>query len=182
VISGTPQVPIFSVTATQPILSNVAAGINIAPDGTTLPAPPLGGTAVYLMALTSPNLFSDQLANTGSPDPNGVWLVDMANFDVFLYGVPAMGLARNLVIQFVDASTIGGPYFYSPSGGGIQFYPTQPLPINTDIGTFVFDINAARAIGLRTIDQIHIVNNTDATLEPQGWGSIWASYFPNGVQ
>lgn len=181
-IGGTPTAPLISVSATQPILSNIFAAINIVPVPASVPCP-AGGTLVYATILSGPSLFNTQLATTGSPDPNGIWLVDMANFDVYLYGPPAIGLARNLSISFVDTATTGGPYSYIPTGTStIQFYPNQPLPINTDMGSFVFDITAARVAGLRTITEVHIFNNTNATLVPQGWGNVYASYYPNGVQ
>jgi hypothetical protein len=175
------QNPTLAVTSVQPVITNIAAGLNITPDPATIPCPS-GGTASYVMAMTSPSVFATQLATTGTPDPNGVWFFEMSNFDVFIYGAPSIGLNRNLSVSFWDTGTAGGPYSYTPFGSAIYFYPTQPLPINTDLGAFVFDLNAARAAGMRQLNEIRIFNNTDGTLEPQGWGSIYATYYPNGVQ
>lgn len=172
------QNPTLSLsTAGTSQLSLIVSPNNIAADPTTYPTP-AGGTLNYAWNVNSPTLFTTQLAS-GAP-ANSVWLLDMSSFVVYLYGPPTIGLNRNIAITFIDNTTPGGPYGYSPNAT-IQYMPNTIFPIYSDCGVMAFDIGQARAQGLRVITNVTIFNNTNATMEPNGWGNIFATYFPNGL-
>lgn len=179
-IGGTANIPIINSLTTAPTLSQLFSSISTQIDSSTVPAPSLG-TAV-LFAVPTGGLFFQQLQFTGTPTPNGIWLIDMGNTNIQLFGAPSTGIARFIQVSFVDLLTAGGPYTYTPPLSAQYFGSTTPTPLVSSLGIFPFDITVARASGMRTINEIHVYNSTLCDLDFNGYGTIYATYYPSGVQ
>lgn len=172
-IGGTAQNPTITLTATvsPPIISQFQTSTfgSIAPATT--------GGAVCLVQPTS--VLYDHLLN-GSPDPNGLWVLDMTN--VCFYVTAPAGGTNSLTVGIEDISTLGGPYTYTgvPGTGTIQLDGNPPQFFS--MGKFYLDVASARATGLRELNQILVSNDTGGTLTNTSWGGVIASYYPNGIQ
>ena len=178
------QNPTLSISAPQSsLLTNFTSSVNIG--GLNPPTQIVAGaTGTVVMILSSPTLFSTQLAS-GAPDTNGTWLFDFNSWTFELASPPAtpIGLNRNLAISFVDNLTVGGPYTYTPANGGrIYFISGTTTPFTITLGEIAFDVNLARATGMRTVDGVVIFNNTNVDMTEAGYGDVMGSYYPLGVQ
>jgi hypothetical protein len=181
-ITGTANIPIINSLTTPPTVSQVFSSINTSVDSVSVPAPP-SGTAI-LFTIATAGLFFQQLQFSGTPTPNGIWLLDMGNHITSLsFTPPNIGIARTLQVSFVDTLTSGGPYSYQPLLSPNQFYGANSVnPATSSLGVFPFDITIARATGMRTISEIRIANNTLGTLDIVSYGSVFATYYPSGLQ
>jgi len=182
-ITGTANIPIINSLTTPPTVSQVFSSTTTVVDSASVPAPP-SGTAIIFALIVSSSLFFQQLQTSGTPTPNGIWLLDMGNHITSLSSfTPPLGLARTLQVSFVDTLTAGGPYSYQPLLSPNQFYgATSVNPATSSLGVFPFDITIARATGMRTISEIRIANNTLGTLDIVSYGSVFATYYPSGLQ
>jgi hypothetical protein len=180
-IGGTANIPIISTTITPPTLTRVFTSNQTQADSTTFPTP-ASGTGILFVFMGS-GLFGQQLQFTGTPTANGIWLLDMSNHILSLSYTPPIGPTRTLQVSFWDTVTAGGPFSYQPLLSTNYFYgATSASPATTALGVFPFDITIARAAGLRQLTEIRIDNNTLGILEMVSWGSVFATYYPSGLQ
>jgi len=162
------------------IVSQLCDAINVV-GSTPFPIPSASTGAVPWVLTPAPSLFADYLAN-GAPDALGAWRLDFSGWS---FRVDATGLNNSAYIQFVDNTTIGGPYTYSPTGRRNQqtISSTEPPYYNLNFGNGpIFDVATARATGMRTIDAVEIVNSTSGNMILDSWTDVYGLYLPNGVQ
>jgi hypothetical protein len=175
------QTPTLSVSSSGLPKLSVATVYSLSGTLMTPDPAPQGVVGVLPFVLVSPlNAFGTDLA-TGVADPNGTWILDLTKWTFAITGVQA-GATNNIAYSFVDTATAGGPYTYSPAYS--QFIRTNigaSLPYSLNLGQCTFEIAAARATGMRTINEIHVLNNTGATMEFDGAGDVLCSYYANGV-
>ena len=175
------QTPTLAVsTSLQPKISQIFYQLNVPAGLTPSPVPPTS-TGSIVVILNSPTMFATQLATTGTPDPNGSWLIDLSSWNFILTTTP-VGLNRIITFTFVDNTTAGGPFTYSPNVGGIVRFQIGANVPSFNLGQVVFDMNVARGTGMRTIDEIVVNNTTGADLYMGGWNDVIATYYPQGVQ
>jgi hypothetical protein len=121
----------------------------------------------------------DHLLN-GSPDPNGVWVLDFGAI-CFYDDVPAGG-TDSVITAIEDTLSVGGPYTYSGiAGTGVVQLDGNP-PYFFSGNKFFLDVAAARATGLRYLNNILWGNDTGGNLTNVSWGGVLAMYYPNGIQ
>jgi len=183
-------------TATNPIVNNTApATLSKAFQVIQIGAVPAAGnnpvltTAVLdILAIQyTPSLFNTSLT-TGTP--SGYWKVDLSGLTfTLLTDVPTPTDTNRIYVEFVDNVTAGGPYLYSPVDRQVLTQRNDPpnnstiaVPLNLNLGSFIIDVAAARATGLRSIDVIRITNDTSGTLQFNAMTDVYAEYYPNGVQ
>jgi uncharacterized protein YjeT (DUF2065 family) len=172
IISGPPQTPTISSSA-------IAAD----PVATTIPLSsifvpiPAGATGTNVLSLSPTSLLAQHLAS-GSPDPNGTWILDLTSF-VFLNIIPAGG-TQTITTGVEDNTTVGGPYTYTGVvGTGTTFLNTPPCYVS--LNKFFLNVADARTAGLRDLNLFLVSNDTGGDLLNTGAGVITATYYPNGV-
>ena len=152
------------------------SGVAMTPD--PLPTGNIGSILFNIGSLL--NAFGNDLAN-GVPDPNGTWFLDLTKWNFALTGALGGGITRNITYRFVDTTTAGGPYSYSPADAYVEFPTTYNLPSYCNLGQCSFVIPTARATGMRTINEIQIGNTSGANVEFRSWGDVVCSYYANGL-
>jgi hypothetical protein len=175
------QNPTLSIGASGLPRLSYATNVLVSGIAMTPNSVPAGGTGVLPFGLASPlNAFSGDLAN-GVPDPNGTWLLDLTKWSFKLIG-PQVGVGISLSFAFVDNTTTAPvPIVYNPAiGDRIRYFPNGVFPFDFNLGQVLFDITAARALGMRTIDQLQIQNAGGTTLEFNCSGDVPCTYYPNG--
>lgn len=181
-----PQTPILYASSPQitKIFAANPAGYNnwqgvIPPNGIV----PIGVTI-------SPGIFQTYLAS-GAPNPNGVFIIDMAqytaNFLAAAGGSPNV-IANTFSFTFEDVTTVGGPYEYISAvivnnQSLVAGIPYTGSGINTSITPLYFNVADARTAGLRTLNIVHIRNNTNGNMQIVSFNSlVTGSYYPNGLE
>jgi len=175
------QNPTLSVSSSGLPKLSLATVYTISGTGMTPSTVPQGGTGVLPFILVSPsNAFGTDLA-TGVADPNGTWILDLTKWTFAITGTQ-VGPTFNTAYAFVDTTTAGGPYTYSPNYGQfIRNFINATLPFDFNLGQCEFVIPTARATGMRTIDEIHVFNNSGANMEFECAGDVFCFYYANGV-
>lgn len=143
---------------------------------------PPNNVAISQSQFPPTSVISDHFLN-GSPDPNGVWIVDFSSVGIVNVN-GAISPPAPLTITLVDTLNSASYILSSAEGGAIL--ALSGILGNAQALTFglvELNISAIRATGFRRLDQIHITNGT---------GGIWwistapnvlfAQYYPNGVQ
>jgi hypothetical protein len=175
------QTPTLSVSSSGLPKLSIATVYSISGTAMTPDPAPQGVVGVLPFVLVSPlNAFGTDLA-TGVADPNGTWILDLTKWTFAITGVQA-GATFNTAYAFVDTTTVGGPYTYNPAYGAyIRNFISATLPFDFNLGQCEFVIPTARATGMRTIDEIHVLNNSGADMEFKCAGDVLCSYYANGV-
>lgn len=152
------------------------SGVAMTPDPV-----PTGNSGLLPFGLPAPlNAFGNDLRN-GVPDPNGTWVLDLTKWIFAITGVQ-VGPNSNISYSFLDNTTAGGPYAYTPQYGDyVQLFITANLPYDFNLGQCAINIPLARATGMRTIDQIRIFNNSGANMEFKCSGDVLCTYYANGI-
>lgn len=174
VVSGPPNAPTLTLTAAgaSPVLSLIT---NVTPSGVIA-----NGATLGIGASPSPtSLLADHLLN-GSPDPNGVWVLDLTGYTYYV--APPSGGTNTITLSIRDAVTPGSPFIYpGVSGTGVvDVDPNRPLYLS--LGKFYLDVVACRALGFRVLTAVLVANDTGQQIFPTGSGAIPAYYYPNGIQ
>ena len=191
-----------TVNALAPQLTRAWTFINTAAGITTDPFPipaadtvtGTSGTGTFLLGfnLVDDSIFKTYLAD-GAPDPNGVFLIDMTAYNLLYIGNGDSGLndidgvpPYALTFQLRDTTTAGGPYSYTLTSFAANISNSGPngvkYPFPVTLGQFYFDVNFARGAGMRTIDEIIIVNNLTSPLELITGNNVYAVYYPRGPE
>lgn len=173
-----PRNPI--INATTPVLTTVALGFGLV--GVNFPAAP--ADVGSLVGLGSPDVNSNifyRYLETGSPEPNGIFNIDLTGLNIFLAGSGAVGADKTIEVLMIDSSTLSTPIVINM--GSIVIKPTNnTYPFQVRPSTYVINVANVRATGFRKPDQFAFLNNTTATLELNTWGDIPATYYPEGLQ
>lgn len=175
-VTGPPATPTITLTATAspPIMSYVLLTSPQVP----VPIPP-AGTGVGLCSVDPASRLADHLLN-GSPDPNGVWILDLAS--VCYYNDPPAGGTNSVAFGIQDTTTGGGPYTYAGMTN-TSFVSLDGNPPYAFAGNkFFLNVADARATGLRVLNDLLVLNDTGGNLINTSFGGILATYYPNGIQ
>lgn len=173
-VTGPATTPTISMTTTS--ADPTATFLSAATAGTI----PAATTATIPVVLSGTSTLAQHLL-TGSPDPNGTWILDVGSY-VFENAAPAGG-TNTIVLGIEDVTTGGGPYTYLgvPGTGTVNVSGINP-PYFVSLNKLYIDVAAARATGLRVFDNLLISNDTGGDLNNTGWSGIPATYYPNGIQ
>ena len=179
------QTPTLSVTTVSaPKISMFTTYNLIQPIG---PDPTVGGGTFVMTfpAVTPATAVVNDLAN-GNAFPNSIWRFDLTKLNVQLgINKPSVPL-DNCTYTFVDNTTAGGPYTYLPevNSSDIEWVslPSASLPYQANLGMAIVNVANFRATGARTIDEIHIFNNTPGQISMVSKGEVLCDFFPNGLQ
>ena len=187
VITGTPQNPVLSCSAPQyAYICGVSANTS-----TVLTTPFIPNTLGYIVTTLgrTPSIFKTYLA-TGPPTPTSIFLLDMTAWSFFFTGYAGapVVVGNEYSFAFNDTTTAGGPYTYSSATVLNNLYITagQPYSVggfSASLGFLYFDVTAARAAGLRTLDSISILNSTNASMISQAYSTtINGWFYPLGLE
>jgi hypothetical protein len=139
------------------------------------------GTFAFSQAVGT--IFENYLAN-GAPEATGVFMIDLASITFSLIGNGTVGAQNEIVIDFLDTVTPGGPYTYTSAIYLNQFIvPTgTAFPVALNLGQVYFNVDDARTVGVRKLTAWRITNGTNGALHNSSYGSAYAQYFPLGLQ
>lgn len=172
-LGGSPTNPTLTLTATSspPVMSLI----------TTISAPPDIPPANTSSSGFSPSPTST-LANhllNGSPDPNGVWVLDFTGFTYFINSPSGGGNTLFLAIR--DTVTGGGAVYGGIPGTGFVNVDTV-RPLYCSVGKFYLNVAACRATGFRVLTNLLVANDTGAIATNTAFTAVPAFYYPNGIQ
>ena len=173
-LSGPPNAPTLTLTATgaSPVMSLITS---FSPSGVINN----GATGAIAASPSPTSLLANHLLN-GSPDPNGVWVLDLTGYTYF--SAPPPSAPNTLTLFLRDTTTGGGPFAYGGVvGTGIVDVDVN-RPLYLSLGKFYLDVATCRATGFRVLNTVSIINNTGQQIFPTGSGAIPAFYYPNGIQ
>jgi hypothetical protein len=134
----------------------------------------------------TPTFLTTTVASGGIPGhPNAAFLFDFSA--ILLYFQDSVGLAagNTITIKFHDSvnNVVYSPAVYPNTLNLVASAvsgATPPYPIPLCSG--FYDIAEAYAAGIRVITQIFIQNNTTSRMTCLYSGSIYATYYPNGIE
>ena len=179
------QNPTLSVTTVSaPKISMFTTYNLIQPIG---PDPTVGGGTFVATfpAVTPATAVVNDLAN-GNAFPNSIWRFDLTKLNIQLGIAKPVVPTDNCTYIFVDNTTAGGPYVYAPelNSGDIEWVslPSASLPYQANLGMAIVSVVNFRATGARTIDEIHIFNNTPGQISMVSKGDVYCDFFPNGLE
>jgi hypothetical protein len=143
---------------------------------------PLSFGAVTFAQATG-TTFEDYLAN-GPPEATGVFMIDLSSITFSLQGTGTVGAQNEIVVEFLDSVSPGNPYIYTSPIYLNQFVvPTgTAFPVALNLGQVYFNVDEARAVGVRKLSAWRITNGTNGSLHNSSYGSAYAQYFPLGVE
>jgi len=180
-VTGTAQSP--TIAALVPSLSLVAFAAAFAASGITIAAGASG--SIFFTPYNVPNIFNEYLAN-GSPDPLGVFMIDLSSLN-FINGFNGvMGAQRTVSLAFQQ---VGNPPTPTKTYTSTTYLNQVLLSVGTfdnssfNFGKVYFNVAEARAAGLTTINSFLITNGlTGGGLINTSVGNVYAEYYPNGLE
>lgn len=172
-IAGTPQDRTISVLV--PSISVIYSPSSLA-TFTLAPA----ATGAFIFTRITNTLFTDYLAN-GSPDPAGVFMIDLSNL-IFNMAISST-IAANRTVTLAFKDTVTNAVYTS------AVYLNQSLAVigttgdyNFNFGKVYFNVADARTAGMTSMGAFFITNDTTATLSFVSGGTAYAEYYPNGLE
>lgn len=181
-ITGGTGITISGPASTPTISANLSVAdpiVSIIPTSAVfLPIAP-ASTGSIPLAINPASLLAQHILN-GSPDPNGLWILDCSTYSFYNFA-PAGG-TNSVVVAIEDTSTGGGPYTYAGVAGTGTIVLNGSPPYFSSLGKFYLDVAACRATGVRVLDNLLLSNDTGGNLDNTSAGVICATYYPNGIQ
>jgi hypothetical protein len=172
-IAGTPQDRTVSVLVPSISVIYTPSSLSVF---TLAPA----ATGVFVFTPFANTLFTNYLAN-GSPNPAGVFMIDLSNLIFNMAIVAPIAANRTVTLAFKD--TVTNAVYTS------AIYLNQSLAVigttgdyNFNFGRVYFNVADARTAGMTTMGGFFITNDTTATLTFVSGGTAYAEYYPNGLE
>ena len=186
-----------------PVGPTGATGANGA-TGATGPTGPAGTGSSSLLSYINPNItfsslpfglisltpldipfnagpsFASSFA-TGTPDPNGVWLLDLSQISIQELNGLVPSVANSITI-IIEDSTSSLQFTLSGAEGGDPYIGRAP-DTTLSLGLVALPVNVMRAGGITNPDKLILYNRLSIDLYVSCVGqTIFATYYPNGIQ